>query len=574
MKAKTARIKDKSSFKSFFYLTLLQFLDKMKFSIKRPDGKVDVKTIIQKIVFAVLRFVLIAGVVGGLFYLIKALNIYPAFEFVNIYIVFYFAIIVMTLISNTVTLMKDLYYSDDNKFLVTTPVSSSQLFFSKIIVFLITDFKKSLDILIPVTFGFVIAEVILKQMTIPAVFWFMIPLLMANVLYVILAAFFSVVALYIYKLLKTYPIFELITVIILAIAGIALVIFLISRIPEDINLIEQWQFIKRDIQDKVNSFSMIVYPFKIVVEMMFGIRNTQSFYELHYLNFVFFAAMILIILVLGAIAYFSLKPFYLRMVTKTFEFDKNLIDVAKQNKKHKRFITFTNKEFKLTFRDTEISGSYLIVYIAAPLLLYFMDTVFKAINTDLEGNVMTYAINILLIILPYLAANSMVATMFSKEGRAAYMKKTKPINIFLPITSKLLFNMIFCIPSIIACAVVFGTFANIGVFPPIAVAISVILIQYGHIFFSATRDIMNPQNEIYATNGELSSNPNERVSTVVAFVLSFAVAGVSWFFLNESITQYETFTYAFIRLIAISALIFGAFTLLYILNIKAYYYEK
>ena len=197
-----------------------------------------------------------------------------------------------------------------------------------------------------------------------------------------------------------------------------------------------------------------------------------------------------------------------------------------------------------------------------------------AINTRLEGDQMTYAFNILLIILPYLASNSLIATMFSKEGRAAYIKKTKPINVFLPLTSKLIFNLLLSVPSIIGCAVVFGIFAKIGWFPPVAIAISVILIQYGHILFSAMRDIMNPQNEVYATNGEDVSNPNERTSTIVGFVIAFAIALLMYLFLKESMANTESYTGAFIRMIIMSAAIFGSCLTLYILYIKAYYYDK
>ncbi len=159
-------------------------------------------------------------------------------------------------------------------------------------------------------------------------------------------------------------------------------------------------------------------------------------------------------------------------------------------------------------------------------------------------------------------------------GRAAYIKKTKPVDALLPLTSKLLFNLIFSIPSIVGCAVVFGDFAKIGWFPPVVIAISVLLVQYGHIFFSATRDIMNPQNEVYATDGEMASNPNERTSTIVGFVMSFALAGFTWFMLTESNKLYETYTPAFIKLLIVSIGIFASFFTLYLLNVKAYYYEK
>ena len=575
MKTKAiSKEKDKSSFKSFVALTLLQIKDKMKFSIHKSDGSLDKKTIIQKSVFFGLRFVIVAAIVAVLFFIINTFSIITKTEFVNLYIVFFFVFMVMNLLSNTYGLMKDLYYADDNRFLVTMPVNAAGLFFSKLSVFIIQDFFKAFEILIPVTVGFAIIGISVGQITVGALFFAFVVIVFTNIAFVILAAFLSVPLLYIYKFLKSYPLSEMILLLTLVVLGIILVIYLIGLIPEDIDLFNQWPSIKNDIQNNVNSFNNYIYPFKFIVSTMFGNRTAASIYRLDISCLVNFAIILGILVAITLLAYLTIKPFYFNMMTKTFEFDKSTIGASKKNKKHKKYITFTNKEFKLSFRDIEISGSYIIVYIITPILLYFLDKVFAAIDTRLEGDILTYSVNILLIVLPYLASNGLVATMYSKEGRTAYLKKTKPINVFLPLTSKLFFNLSLSIPSIVCCAVVFGNFANIGVFPPIALALSVLLIQYGHIFFSATKDLMNPQNEEYATNGEQITNPNERVSTIVGFVISFALALVSWLFLTESYNVYGSYNDAFIRILIASALFFGACILLYILYVKAYYYEK
>jgi hypothetical protein len=51
-------------------------------------------------------------------------------------------------------------------------------------------------------------------------------------------------------------------------------------------------------------------------------------------------------------------------------------------------------------------------------------------------------------------------------------------------------------------------------------AISCIALNAGHMIWSASLDLMNPQNETYATSGEMDDNPNERGSTVIAFIVS------------------------------------------------------
>ena len=52
-------------------------------------------------------------------------------------------------------------------------------------------------------------------------------------------------------------------------------------------------------------------------------------------------------------------------------------------------------------------------------------------DTREVGNLLIYTFNVLLICLPLLSSNALVATYYSREGRTGYMKKSKPIFIDL-----------------------------------------------------------------------------------------------------------------------------------------------
>ena len=177
---------------------------------------------------------------------------------------------------------------------------------------------------------------------------------------------------------------------------------------------------------------------------------------------------------------------------------------------------------------------------------------------------------------PMLASNAVIATLFSKEGRAGYVKKTKPINIFMPIFAKLFFFMALSLPSVAATVAVFGSFVN-EVFKWYDIALlglMLILFQYGHIMFSALTDIMRPQNEQYATVGDNVQNPNETTSTLVAFAISAVVAGFSYILFSEVTLSTGTVTLALLKLLGIAAVFFVGVGSLYIKCIRAYYYEK
>ena len=278
--------------------------------------------------------------------------------------------------------------------------------------------------------------------------------------------------------------------------------------------------------------------------------------------------------ILGLIVFLAIKPFYFSMMTKTGEFNKEIINNPKKNVKHRKYVTFANKEMKLSFRDFDISGSYLAIYILVPILLYFMNKVYGAIGTSQVGKMMVLAFSILLTILPYLASNSIIATLYSKEGRAAYIKKTKPIDPLWPLISKVLFNLILSVPSITVCMVIFGLMCGTPIWGCILLGIAFISLQYGHIFYSAGLDIMNPQNEVYATDGEQINNPNENKATVTGFITAFVYALIAYLLMQESVKTYGNTHMAVIKLLLIALVYFGAMFLLFYLKVRAFYYEK
>ena len=560
--------------KQLLKLTLFQLKDKLDFSWTK-----SAKTIIQMIVFSVIKFAVVAAIAFGLLFLLSFVGFISKYtDVLPMFTVFMTVVIVLNLFSATHDLMKSLYYSNDNKVLITLPVTANQLFFSKLFVYFLFELKKSFSLLVPGIVGFLIFEFIgykNTEVTFWVFIWMIVPIFLIVLSQVLIAAVFSIPFMFIYRLFKRYPILDLVGVGIIVIAGMALAIYLISLIPDDIDLHTQWYFIVKGFEDFVVSFDKFAYPINILSRLFFGeATNGVIHYRLELMTFIKTLITLGVVVILGLIAFFLIRPFYFRMIYQTFEFDKNQQLVQKKNVLHRKYITFANKEFKLSFRDFDISGAYIAVYIIVPLLLFFMDRVFSAISKSLRGDNIAFAVNILLTILPLLASNSSIATLYSKEGRTAYVMKTNPVDPLVPLMSKLLFNLLFCIPSIIGCAIIFANFSGLDAIIAILFALSVLLIQYAHIFFCAAQDIMNPQNEAYATTGNDFNNPNETKATIAAFIASFIIALLSFFMLSESFTLHENYYSAFIRLFIISALLFAGFLYLFIKKIKAFYYEK
>lgn len=560
--------------KQLLQLTLFQLKDKIDMSWMKSR-----KTLIRSIVFGLLKFAAVAGVVFGVLYALTSVGFISKYQDVlPLFTMFLTVITFLNLCSSTYSLTKSLYLSDDNKVLITLPVNANKLFFSKLFVYFFYELKKSLMLLVPGVFGFLLFEAngyIASEVSVITIIWMIIPIILLVIIQVLLSAVISIPFMYVYRLFKRNQIFDLIIVTLAVAAFIFIVVRLINLIPEDIDLDRQWPMMVNGFENFIITFDRYAYPINYYARIFFG-ETSGSGYHYQLTGFTFIRTLIAIgaVGVLTAFAFLLIRPVYFKMIYKTFEFDKNPQLAAKKNIKHKKYITFANKEFKLSFRDFDISGSYIAIYIIIPILLFFMDRVISAISTSMRGNNIAIAVNVLLTILPLLASNSTIATLYSKEGRTAYLTKSNPVNPFIPLTSKLLFNLLFCVPSIVACSIIFANFSGLGVLIAVLFSVSVLLIQYAHIFYCAAQDIMNPQNEVYATTGNDFNNPNEAKATILAFVGSLIITFIFYFMLVESVTLHGNYMSAFIRLLIIAIVLFAGYLYLFIKKIQAFYYEK
>lgn len=560
--------------KQLFQLTLFQLKDKIDMSWMKSK-----KTLIQTIVFGFLKFALVVAIVFAVLFALSYVGFISKYQDVlPLFTMFLSVITFLSLCSSTYNLTKSLYLADDNKVLITFPVNANKLFFSKLFVYFFYELKKSFLLLIPGVFGFLLFETLGfkgRELSALTLLWMIIPIILLVVIQVLLSAVISIPFMYVYRLFKRNQIFDLIVVGAAVAAFIIAVINLINLIPDDIDLDRQWPSMVNGFENFIVTFDRFAYPINWYSRVFFGESSSSGFhYQLVGYTFLKTLIVIGVIGLLTLFAFLLIRPVYFKMIYKTFEFDKNLQLAARKNVKHKKYVTFANKEFKLSFRDFDVSGSYIAIYIIVPILLFFMDRVISAISTSMRGNNIAIAVNALLTILPLLASNSTIATLYSKEGRTAYLTKSNPVNPFIPLTSKLLFNLLFCVPSIVACAIIFANFSGLGVLIAVLFSVSVLLIQYAHIFYCAAQDIMNPQNEVYATTGNDFNNPNEAKATVMAFVGSFVLTVVLYFMLVESMNLHENYLSAFIRLLIIAAVLFAGFLYLFIKKIQAFYYEK
>lgn len=559
-------------YKAFTALQYKEVFSREKATTQTRDTVIRiVSPIIKFIAVFALTFVIIF-LANNIFFLIQPYSMYQLFVF------FTSVMAILQLLSSTVSCTKSYYIAEDNKVLITFPSSGGSLFLSKVTIEFLKELKNMLGMYIPASMALIMFTAIknpLAPYSIISVFWFVVPALILCVVIVLFASLLSVLYLQYLRLVKTVPVIRLIVLGVLFAGIIYLAVRLINLIPGDIELRLIWNTIKAGINGFLDAFMKYAVPADFFCSIVCGVKGSYRGYKLQGISFGRFALLLLIAIALFLIVFFVIKLLFLHMMTKSVDYEKVNENAQNRNHVHHKHTTFAFKELKISLRTLEISGTYIVTYVLIPVLILLLCRIFDAINTNMKGDMLTIMFNILLILLPLLASNTPIASAYSREGHAGYIKKTKPIAPYTPMVSKLLFNLVLSVPSIFASMFIVGKFGKIDIGSVVLLGFSILFVQYAHIFYASTLDFTKPRNENYQTEGQDAKNPNENTATIVAFVLSFVLAAVVFFFFNEQVKiKSPTFIKAALRLLLISSVMLASTFTLYVLKMKAYFMER
>lgn len=558
-------------------LVLMQLRDKIDLSwTKTRKGR------IHTIIMSILKFAFITVLYSAVLYAAGLLNLVYYSDMPKIMTLVITLVMVLLLITNTMGLTKSLYFAEDNKVLITLPVSNNKIFVSKLLVFFFYELKRSFSFTIPIILGCILNIHLKTPLPLITFLWIAIPMLLIIALPVLIGALLSIPALYGYRLMNKVKILKVILFLVVFVIYIYMFIYVAGIIPPKIDMINQWPEVRRFIIKFLNNVENKNVIVTWITRTLIGEQSLNGLFSLNFVTIGKTGLMLGICVILYIVGYLVSRPLFFIMMSKSFEFNKDK-GKEKKNKRHLPFISFNLKEFKVSIRSIEVSLNYLLVYMTVPLLILILNQIFIAIDKSMFGVYMSYAFNILIIVLPLLLSNSLIATLYSKEGRAGYIKKTKPINPIKPLLAKLTFNIVCVIPSVVFSVLFFSGYVNVcaaqdpenlmalGLGNTIALIAAILLLYYAHLFCSATLDIMNPLNEAYATTGTIDNNENENKASIIAFVMAVIFSGFSFILFNEAITSSHGVTTVCFKLLFIAVLFASYFISNYFLKIKAFY---
>lgn len=541
-------------------LVMMQLKDKIDLSFLKST-----KQTINKIVFAILGFIVTTAFTALLFYVARRFNVFSLLNAVPVSVMTVLFTLMMTLsiVSCTYGLMKALYFSKDNLVLLTFPVTPNMVFLSKLIVFYVYEVKRTVSFLLPMFIGYGI----IGGFTPLYFLWIIFAFIFISAIPVVTGALLSIPAMLISQFLKRFKALQLLLFTGVLVAGFFGVMKAIALIPSNINIIGTWGIIFWKIQDLLTWFVGVFEPFHKLVLFMVGdhINFVQVLFTQNTLPT--FGLLLAFLVVVFGLSFALVRPLFFKMSSKPFEFRNRNVKHAKKNKKRGKFISSIRKEFVINFRTTELIATNFILFASLPVAIFLLNKIYAAMNTRLVGEYMTFSFNILVILLIVLSSNYVIASAFSKEGASGYLIKTKPASYHISLLSKLVFHALTTTASLIVTVVVLQAVNQMPTLNLWLLFGTVFFISIGHLMWSAELDIMNPQNRQYATTGGHTNNPNEAKSTLYAFMLSFLFFGASLFLFGEGILL------AWVKLCVI-AFVFMIFRIyLFVEKVKVYYKE-
>ncbi len=467
------------------------------------------------------------------------------------------------IVSCTASMMNVLYLSRENGMLLAFPCNYNEIFLSKITVFSVEEFKKSFFFVLPflVSFGIAAAPGIAYWvLLVPA--WLMMCLFP-----VLLGATISIGAIYVKRFLDKH-IWLYALVVALAIVGIfMLVIHVLSLITPPLKLVTTYVQFLASLDNAFATINKFALFYNFFGKMLFG---QKIWLHLPHLLFIFAGV--------SAVCFLVAMPFYFRAASGAAETSRNKTHKVKKGKKHSLFATFLKKEFTLMFRTPQQVNSALSVILVFPMITYVLNIIITAINTNLYGNYMTVAFNVMIILSLLGTHNANCAQAISSEGSEFAVLKAAPSNMMTMTWAKLtvtsIVNLIAVVVSIVLIRIPFR-FSNglalstsLSAVELVLMTLLIVLFSMGHIFWSFELDIRHPKIADYITQGDaVVDNPNVAKAIVTGFVTATLVGVITLLLLIDD------YTTGWVRVLIIAAAFLAARIYLYRSNLKSYFNE-
>lgn len=532
----------KNSLLRLKYLVLLQIGEKL-----RPQG--SLKKRILTTLLKILCFAIVTAVIYVVLYLISSLFFFDlnleTFVGIILIIQIFDAFSVATTSSNV------LFGKKENSMLLVYPCKHSEVFISKILVFIYNEVKKSVFFLLPLMLAYgVVTKAGATYFVSLLPCWFLLCLFP-----VFIGTSFSVLITNVSKFLKRHLIIRAVLLVVVLTAVFFLVDYVLSLIPRPIRLIAIYGKFMEAVENVFKVTYVYALYYRCLGSLMFG-------------NNAMLNALILIgsLVVIIAICFIAVMPFFFKTASSTAESSSTKRRKKSSNKTKGLFATFLDKEFKLLFRSSDNLNSAISVILVYPILIYVLNFILSAINTSQLGAFMTVAFNVMIITSLLSVYNSNAAMALSQEGEGFAILKMAPSNTIPVCYAKMTVIAIVNVLAVITSTLVLVYISNLTTIDLILMVFTILCVSLGTLMWNFELDVYSPKVRDYIVKGDsFTDNPNVSKAVLIGFIVSILAGVLSLLLL------FDGYISGWIRVILLAVAFIVVRIYLLNTNLKAYF---
>lgn len=555
-----ANLKNKIVSSKLYTLVVMQLKDKWNFSFKSNKKGAIFKIITYIVIIVGISFVcyyllnLIVNTLGLFitpFIPITAMNL-----IVCILLLFEF-------ISILISVTKALYFSKDSLILITYPVKADHVFASKLIVYYIDALKNSFTLLIPVLYGYGI----LNGLSLGYFFWVIFAVAVIIAAFVVIAGLLSIPTYYVMRFLNKYRCIKILFAFIVLGALAYGIIQFVGIIPENINLIKEYEKFTTDLNAFMNGFKDGFKPSFWITTYLCGESKGFTFATFSIITPIVLVSLFAIIALFLFLDFVISKPFYNKAISSSHDF-VNRKHKAKKNRFHSQRLSLFKYETLRIIRDEKMIVTGILAIVVTPLIIFIANSIYDSFETRALGNSLIVFFNYFYIAIMVTSHNVTTSWVYSKDGPSWNINKTIPVNPKTSLFSRLVYNIIISAFIIVPSVVVLSSFGRIETQDAVFMSLLLLVLSTFHIILSASYDFMHSENKIKADIGTEYTHSHEAISLVFALLTSVLSFGLGLLMVVTVTSN------VFVRLFVMAVLLLAFEIYMFMKRIKATYQEK
>ena len=461
--------------------------------------------------------ILVAGAIYGIYYVGQLF--FEMFDKANIayeaLVILYTVFFLFMCFIGTSSTIKVLYYKGDNEILMRYPVSGTEVFVSKTLFLIITQFSITALVLLPFLMSYA------KVMELGVDFYKMMPV---SVIFMMLIPFFISNMLAIPIMHLTNKIRNKFGLIIIGLAICVTLMFAVYML-----LFDKMVSFMNDTEFSVFSDGFVA----VIVRVAEYLIPTRYFADVLVGKELYVAYPVLIGLtgfgLIGTIL--VIAKLYSKTLLNNVEVEGSAFTHKTKNRRSPIFVALLKKEFLQVFRSVNYSFQYFVLACAMPVMVYFCNNITMQLGKDQIGEQIALGMTLLVMLIFATVITSFSATSVSREGDNFYHTKVAPVSIIKQLFVKFFMYLIVSVLANGICVGVLIFTKQVELLTGLWIFAVVESISIGLTLSSMRMDIKNPYFNLSGEGEVVNNNASTTLSVALGFFVAI-VEGVLCMFLS------------------------------------------